>query len=145
VAELTLIRTLGGFQPADISKEAMKKFEIGLTYKAKITRPRSLKALARYWVLVQMILDNTDQFKSKEQLHSYLKIRAGHCTPIVAKSTGEVFLIADSIDFDTLDEGECEWLEIWKRIVDVVCADILPGIGAVELELEIQKLLGIAR
>jgi hypothetical protein len=141
VAELLLVRTFGGFQASD--KEALKKFELGKQYKAKITRPRSLKALARYWVLVQMILDNTDQFRSKEQLHSYLKIRAGHCTPIVAKSTGEVFLIADSIDFDTLDESE--WHEVWKRIVDVVCADILPGIGALELEFEIQKLLGIAR
>jgi hypothetical protein len=144
MAKLSLKRTLGGWSEADEpSKEIARKFVVGETYRAAIVKPRSHKTLARYWVLITMILDNTDQFKSKEQLHAYLKIRAGHCTPIVAQSSGEVFLVPDSIDYDTLSEDE--FAEVWSRVVDVVCQDILPAVTMPELEYEIQKLMGIAR
>ena len=143
MTRLFLKRTLNGWTEADdTSKAGARKFEVGKTYRAEIVRPRSLKSLHRYWALVQLILDNTDQFKSKEQLHDYLKIRAGHCTPIVAKSTGETFLVANSIDFDTLDESA--FAEVWSRIINVVCEDILPGISQDELVLEVQKLCGLA-
>ena len=143
MARLFLRRTLAGWSNADdASQEAARRFKVGETYKAEIVRPRSLKTLGRYWVLVQMIMDNTDMFPSKEVLHQYLKIRAGHATPIVAKSTGEIHLIANSIDFDTLDEGA--WQEVWGRICDVVMADIIPGLTRDEIELEVQRLVGAA-
>ena len=143
MAKLLLKRTLAGWSPADSDAvEEQKRFKIGETYRAEIVKPRSLKTLGRYWVLVQMILDNSTQFKSKESLHNYLKIRAGHCTPIVAKSTGEVFLIPDSIDFDTLDEAT--WQPVWSKVCDVVANDILPGITVDEINYEVQKLCGMA-
>jgi hypothetical protein len=144
VAKLSLKRTLNGWTEADdASKQTAKRFNVGEIYRAAIVKPRSHKSLARYWLLVEMILDNTDLFKSKEQLHLYLKLRAGHCTPITAKSSGEVFWIPDSIDYDTLSEDE--FAEIWKRVTQVVCEDIIPGLQLPELELEIQKLMGLAR
>src|SRR6185437_12305799 len=104
MAKMLLRKTLGGFQPADeMSVETAKRFKVGETYKADIVRPRSLKTLGRYWVLCQMILDNTDMFKSKEQVSDYLKIRTGHSTTIIAKSTGEMFHVANSISFDEMD------------------------------------------
>jgi hypothetical protein len=144
MAHLFLKKTLVGWAPADDEAVNLaRKFTLGEVYRAEIVKPRSVKALSRYWVLVQMILDNSEVFKGKRQLHDYLKIRAGHATPIVAKSTGEIYMVADSIDFDTL--GEDEFQEVWRRIVDVVAADILPGVTVPELEYEIQKLCGFAR
>ena len=143
MAQLHLKRTLSGFAAADeMSVETAKKFKVGEVYRAEVVKPRSRKTLARYWVLCQMILDNTELFRSKEQVSDYLKIRTGHSTSIVSKSTGEIFHVANSIDFDSMDEAE--FADLWHRVCDVVIEDILPGITQHEIEYEIQKLVGIA-
>lgn len=143
MAKLLLRKTLTGWAPGDeMSVETAKRFKVGETYRAEIVKPRSHKTLARYWVLCQMILDNTEMFRSKEQVSDYLKIRTGHSTSIVAKKTGEIFHVANSIDFDTLDEAQ--FADLWSRVCDVVTEDILPGITESEINYEVQKLVGIA-
>lgn len=143
MAQLYLKRTLNGFSPADdMSVETAKKFKVGDQYRAEIVKPRSRKTLGRYWVLCQLILDNTELFKSKEQVSDYLKIRTGHSTSIVSKSTGEIFHVANSIDFDSLDETQ--FADLWQRVCDVVVADVLPGITQSEIEYEIARIVGIA-
>lgn len=143
MAKLTLRRTLNGWAPADAdSQEAAKRFTVGECYRASIVRPRSLKSLARYWVLVDIIYHNTDQFGSKDEVHDYLKLRAGHCSLIASKSTGEIFKVPKSIDFDSLEESD--WQAVYRRITDAVLEDILPGINENELQYEIEKLCGVA-
>jgi hypothetical protein len=144
MARFLLRRTLSGWIEADdASRAAARKFNVGDTYKADIVKPRSLKALNRYWALVDIILDNTDMFKAKEQVSDYLKLASGHCSPFMQRSTGEVYLLPNSINFDSL--GEDEFQEVWSRIIDVVCKDILPGVTEDEINVEIQKLCGLAR
>lgn len=143
MARLQLKRTLNGFSPADdMSVETARRFKVGEIFKAEVVKPRSRKTLGRYWVLCQMILDNSDTFRSKEQVSDYLKIRTGHSTSIVSKSTGEIFHVANSIDFDSMCEAE--FAELWQRVCDVVVQDILPGITQHEIEYEIGKIIGIA-
>jgi hypothetical protein len=143
MAKILLKRTLNGWAEADDdSRDAARKFRVGETYKASIVRPRDMRSHRRYWGLVTLILENTDQFASKEIIHNYLKIRAGHCTTIVSKTTGEVFLVPNSIDFDTLDETAFQ--DVWRRVVDVVCQEILPGVTENEINYEIQKCCGLA-
>lgn len=143
MARILLRKTLNGFQPADdMSVEVAKRFKIGETYRAEVVKPRSRKTLGRYWVLCQMILDNTEMFRSKEQVSDYLKIRTGHSTSIVAKKTGEIFHVANSINFDEVDEAEFQ--DFWSRACDVVADDILPGITESEINYEVQKIVGLA-
>jgi hypothetical protein len=144
VAKLLLKRKLGGWEEADDeSREAARKFKVAETYRATIVKPRALVSLRRYWGLVNLVLHNTEQFESKDQLHQYLKLRARHATPIVSKTTGEVFMVPNSIDFDTLDETQFQ--EVWSRVIDVVCEEILPGITEDEINLELQRYMGLAR
>jgi hypothetical protein len=143
MARMYLKRVLSGFVPADeMSIETAKRYTVGETFRAEVVKPRSRKTLGRYWVLCQMILDNTEMFRSKEQVSDYLKIRTGHSTPIVAAKTGEIFQVANSIDFDTLDETQFQ--DFWSRACDVVVEDLLPGITESELNYEVQKIVGIA-
>lgn len=143
MAKLLLKRTLNGWAEADDdSKTLARKYVVGQTYRATIVKPRELVALRRYWGLVTLILDNSEQFTSKDQIHSYLKLRAGHCTTIVSKTTGEVFLVPNSIDFDSLDE--LQFQEVWSKVVDVVVQEILPGVTKADLNYEIQKCCRIA-
>lgn len=139
-----LVRTLAGWSPAD--DEAVRisrRWSVGETTTVDLKKSRNYKSLKRYWKLCEVVFNNSQQFKSKEQVHQFLKIKAGHATQIVAKSTGEVFYLADSIDYDTIDD-EVQFQEIWRRVVDVVCEDILPGISRDELEYEVLKLCGLA-
>jgi hypothetical protein len=141
--QLHLKKTLTGFSLADeMSVENAKRFKVGEVYRADVVKPRSRKTLGRWWVLCQMILDNSELFRSKEMVSDYLKIRAGHSTSIVSKSTGEIFHVANSIDFDSLDETQFQ--DLWQRVCDVVVADVLPGITQHEIEYEIQKIVGLA-
>lgn len=144
MARLYLKKTLSGFTPADdMSVELSKKYKVGEVYRGEIVKPRSTRTLGRYWVLCQMILDNSETFKTKEQVSEYLKIRTGNSTSIVSKSTGEIFHVANSIDFDSLDETE--FAAFWQRVCDVVVTDILPGVTQMDIETEIQKIIGLAR
>lgn len=143
MAKLLLKKTLTGWANADDSSlETSKRYKLGEVYKAEIVKPRSRKTLGRYWVLCEMILDNSEVFRSKEQVSDYLKIRTGHSTSIMAQKTGEMFHLANSIDFDSLDEAE--FADLWQRVCDVVVEDILPGITQSEIEYEMQKIVGLA-
>jgi hypothetical protein len=143
MARLLLRRTLSGFVPDDeASAELARKFAVNETYKAEVTKPRNLKMHRRYWALVTMVFHNCDQFKSVEQCHQYLKLRAGHSTTVVSKTTGEVYLVPDSIAFDKLDDTGFQ--EFWNKIVGVICEEIIPGLSADDLQLELEKLCGLA-
>jgi hypothetical protein len=141
--DLTLIRTLHGVSAGDdFAKDYLRRWPIGEARRANVRRPRALKSLRRYWALVNLVYQNSEQFKSTDSVHAFLKIKAGHCTPIVAKSSGEVFLIPDSISFDTLDEQAFN--DVWNRVVQVVSEDIL-GTGVPEIEAEIERIVGFRR
>jgi len=142
--KVNLTRTLTGWVPADEEAwRVTRRWEVGEIATPDLKKARDKKSLARYWVLVQIVFDNSGQFKTKDQLHDYFKRKAGHVIQIVEKSTGAIFEIADSIDYDTLDEAA--FMEVWRCVVDVVCMEILPGLTEAELELEIMKICGLAR
>ncbi len=142
MARIFLTRTLSGMSAADEeAREHLLKYKLGDVLAADIVKPREHKSLRRYWALIKIVQENSDRFASRELLHNYLKIRAGHCTPITS-ADGEIFKIADSIDYASLDENG--FMEVWRRITDVVLQEILPGITGADLELEIQRICGVA-
>ncbi len=143
MGDLYLKRTLSGFSAADESTaEAIRSYKLGETYRATVVKPRNLKNHRRWWALCNLIYQNTDQYKSVDQVHDHLKILAGHCTQIVSKSTGEVYLVADSISFGSLDEAQFQ--EVFGRAVKAVSEHILPGIEVDAVQYEIEKLIGVA-
>lgn len=141
--KVTLARTLSGWMPSDDEAiRVSRRWGAGETVVVDLKKPRVYKSLKRYRALVKLVFQNCEKFKSEDQVHQYLKIRAGHCTQIVSEKTGEIFAVADSVDYDTLDEPEFQ--ELWRRVVDVVCEEIIPGITEPELELELHKCMGLA-
>lgn len=141
--KISLSRTLTGWAPAD--DEALRvsrHWKPGESVVVDMKRPRQHRTLRRYWGLCKLILQNSEDFRSVTQVSDYLKLRAGHCSSIASESTGEVFQIPDSIDYDSLDEPEFQ--EVWRRVVDVVCEDFLPGMTMPEVEHEVLKCCGLA-
>ena len=143
MSSIVMIRTLSGLAPTDDKgRRILRSMEIGQSVVVGIHLKRLYKSLGRWWLLCQLVADNCEEFKSKEMVSDFLKIKAGHCSQIVSKSTGEVYLIADSIAFSRLDEGEFE--DVWRRAVKAVCEDIMPSVTDVEIENEIGRLIGYA-
>lgn len=142
--KISLARTLSGWTPADDeAARVSRRWNVGETAVVDLKKSRNYQSLKRYWKLCEVVFNNCRDFKSKEQIHQFLKIKAGHATQFVSKSTGEVYLLADSIDYDTI-EDEAEFQELWRRVIDVVCEEIIPGIDRWELENEVLKLCGLA-
>lgn len=143
MAEVYLRRTLSGFVPDDEASAAIVKgYRLNEVYRANVVKPRSLKNHRRWWALCSLIYQNSDQYKSAEQVHDHLKILAGHCTQIVSKTTGEVYLVADSIAFGRLDEAQFQ--DVFGRAIKAVAEHILPGIQIDEVSLEIERICGLA-
>lgn len=143
MTSVAMTRTISGLAPADDEGRAiLRRIKPGQTVVVDIHRRRSNKSLARWWLLCQLIADNSEQIKSKEQASDVLKIMCGHCTSIVSKSTGEVYQIADSIAFSRLSEDEFQ--DVWRRAVKAVTEHILPGVTDAQIEVEILQLIGAA-
>lgn len=141
--ELQLTRTLSGCSPGDdFARGYFQRWPLGETRKANVRKPRAHKSLKRWWGLCNLVHANSDQFRSPDMVHDWLKIRAGHCVSIVSKSTGETWLMADSISYDAI-EDEADFQDIWKRAVKAVSEEIL-GTGIPEIEAEIMRCCGMA-
>lgn len=139
MTELLMRRTLGGLAPDDeASTSALRRIKAGEVVKVELVRPRSHRNLRRWWALMGLIHQNSEQFKSPEQAHDYVKILAGHCSQIVSQSTGEVYLVADSISFGRM--GEDEFQQVWMRAKDAVREHILPAVEIATIENEIAQL-----
>lgn len=142
MAAVTLVRTLTGLAPADDAAAAViKRWNLGEHVRADIRKPRAHRSLRRWWALCNLVYQNSEQFASPELVHQFLKIRAGHAIEIVSKATGEVYLLADSINYERLSEDE--FMDVWNRAVKVVAEDIL-GTGVPEIEAEIARCIGLA-
>jgi len=140
--KVALARTLSGWAPGDDEAiRVSRRWEPGEIAIVDLKKSRVYKSLKRYQALLTLVFENSRQFKSRDQVHQYLKIRAGHATRIESAS-GEAFFVADSIDYDTLDETEFQ--EVWRRVIDVVCEDVLPGVTESQIELELLKCMGLA-
>lgn len=143
MAEIYLRRTLSGFVAADeASQDAMRTYRLNETYRANVVKPRNLTNHRRYWALVNLVYQNSEGYKSTDHLHQHLKILAGCCSPVVSKSTGEQYLIADSISFGAMDETQ--FWDFWQRCIAAVCEHILPGIEVDAVAHEVEKLCGLA-
>lgn len=137
---IRLTKTLSGWAAAnDFSREHHRKAKFDVEYGAEIVKPREGVNLRKWWALCNLVYENFEKYKSPDQVHQHLKILCGHCTELVSKSTGEVYHIADSIDYATLDESE--FMEVFNRAVAAVCEHILPGVTSRNVEHEIMRLL----
>lgn len=138
---ISMTRTLSGLTPADdAASDVLRRIALGEVVTVDVRKPRSHKRLRRWFALCNLLYQNCEQFKSPDMAHQWLKIMAGHCTQIVSQSTGEVYLVADSIAFSRLDETEFQ--AVWDRACKAVAEHLLPEIEQATLENEIARIIG---
>lgn len=135
----------GSFIPAcEVSERLAKRISINELIEVDwVSRnTRSVQWNKRYRALLQLIHANSEQFKSDDDVHMWLKLRTHLYDAVIELPDGGKAYLVKSIAFDSMTADE--WSAWWTRAVDVVMQDILPSVKRSEAEYEIEKAAGLA-
>ncbi len=103
---------------------------VGETIIASIRRARSVSHHRLYWGMLGAVVDATGRWKSKDELHRWVKFRLDLYD--AAEFDGKIFLEWKSTDFTNMDQSE------FKEFFDLAIAEIAmeTGIDPVDLRKE---------
>lgn len=133
-------KTLNGLAPADVAgEEALRKVKLGDFVTVEVKKPRNGKHHRLYWALVGIVHHNQDRYETTEQLHSALKIAAGHYE-LLTMPNGNEYKIPKSIKFDSMDQ--VEFSQFYDRVCDLVAKHFLPGVNVEDLKAEVEQMIG---
>ena len=78
--EVRFTRTLRGLEPADDeAREALKLWKLGATIKGVFSQTKEINPHRRYFFgMVQLVLDNSDLFGSKQEAEDSIKLSVGY-------------------------------------------------------------------
>ena len=105
--------------PSDI--EALENIKQGQLVTVELKRSRNLKFHAKFFALIQIVVDNTDYLNSEEVLH-LLKLKLGHYDTIV-NTNGKYIYKPKSISFGKMDQDTFN--RFYNLSVDVILRDFL--------------------
>lgn len=142
-----------GFLPAsEDAQRVHQRMTQGEIAWVKVLRIRDPVAHRRYWQLMTKCAENCERIElpygavmhihNKDDVHTAIKLCTGHCTTIFDALGKPAFLIPKSTNYEEMTADE--WSEYWPRVLDVIQAQILPGVSMPEMELEIMKCMGLA-
>lgn len=120
--ELLFTRTLRGLEPADDEcREKVKAWKIGREIRGEFVATRE-NPHRRYWYgMVQLVLDNTDLFASKEACADSIKLSVGHVEQAQVYRNGQwsITRTPKTVKGNALDD--LEWADLNRRTERFVC------------------------
>lgn len=152
--KIELFRRGQGFLPASEDAERVRnRMEQGEITWVKVLRIRDLVSHRRYWKLMTLCAENCERIElpyggvmkihNKNDVHTAIKLCTGLVDTIFDAFGKPAFQIPKSTSYEEMTADE--WDEYWPRVLDVVQAQVLPGVSIPEIELDIQKCMGFAR
>ena len=119
--------------------EVLKNYHINQIVSVGVTgvkKQRSYLQIKFWWAMCRMVLENNDNFKSKEAVSSYVKIKIGYIAHYV-EVNGAMHLIPGSISYEKMEHMEmCGLMD--KAITEF---GVLVGMTPEEMEEVYQKEL----
>jgi hypothetical protein len=140
-----LAKSATGFKPAcEVSEKAFRKMDRDelLECDIKSRNTRSVAWHRRYWALCRLCYQNSEQFKSEDDVHWYLKCETHTFDKVIQLESGERIYFVKSIAFDQMTADE--WAVFWKKALDVLYRNVIPGIDRDEALAEIDRCAGMA-
>lgn len=143
--ELILIRQGQKFLPRDqVSWDTMMTIKSGVDVMAKVWRPRHLKQHKFMIGICRLVLENSDRFKTVDDVLRELKILTEHfdLQERVNMNTGEVthFLVLKSLSFYAMDQiAFSEWFHL--KAMPAILTHLLPGVREEELLSMMKEVL----
>jgi len=131
--DVYLTKTLTGLKPLDEeSEEALKRFKIGETIKAKVSKPRNYKFHKKYYSLLKLVLENQDQYITIEELLIAIKLKL-KMYDVRMSIDNKPFPVLHSISFAKMDE--LEFGKFYSKTLDILSCFI--GVDSQDLENEL--------
>jgi hypothetical protein len=132
---LYLLNTSSGLKPLyDEDADEKRKLKLGETYRATIVHPRNILFHRKFFALIKLGFENSKMVEhsrlasetnekvipmTQESYRKFALIKSGFAN--VYQTTKGVFVEAQSISFDSMDEGQ--FSEVYSKCLDFVIKD----------------------
>lgn len=135
--ELYVVKTINGLlKPAfEEDKEKFAQFPKDGYFEIKYTKRRNVKLHRKFFALLKIAYENQSDYRLMEDLRRDLIITSGHYEEVLNAITGEVYKIAKSISFNSMDETEFSL--IYEDVKNVIIRWL--GVSNEDLETELQQ------
>jgi len=139
MTKILMVKKLSALYPVDEAGEAViRKFGLGEIVSVDVTRPRNVAFHRKFFMLLQIILQNQEHYKSIDDLLEVCKLATGHCHTIQTKALGDV-KITDSISFAKMDNNSFN--SFYERAIQWVIMEVIPGLDRHDLDEEVRAQL----
>lgn len=123
----------------DDTVELMQGVKTGEILSVEYKRPRNYKFLKKFMALVQLVFENQDKYKTKEDLLVEIKLQVGHYEEHITLG-GKVTYQPKSMSFSRMDE--LEFGVFYNKVLDVVLKHFLLEMEKDEIEYMVDQVVG---
>lgn len=120
----------------DAGKDVLAKVKLGSVVMVEYKRPRNVAHHRKFWALISLIYQNQTRYKSPEDLCDAIKVYVGH-SKVLRMTDGREVHTPLSIAFHAMDQASFDGF--YDKVVDVVCAEIIPGLDREDLRRELME------
>ena len=114
------------FKPqSEYDHQLVAHLKAGSRVRLDVTEFRSLPRNSYYWVILQVVVENSECFATKEALHKTLLLACGVVEPIIDLD-GEIVMAPASTAFDKMPEGEFK--AYFDKAMQLISQRIIPGL-----------------
>lgn len=130
---MTWRRTEGGLAPSsERAERALKRLEIGEECVVDLRIPRNLKHTRKFFSLLRIVQDNSEDFASVEAVLLAICAALGRGEWVTIPKATRPLFVRESIAFESMDQDEFD--RFYRDAVQVVLSYFLPGLDADQLE-----------
>ena len=121
--ELLFKRTLRGIEPANEEcTEALKLWKLGATIKGVFSQTKEINPHRRYFFgMVQLVLDNSDLFGSKQEAEDSIKLSVGYVDQAQEYKNGQWHIRRTPKTVAGKAMNEVQWREFNRNVERLIC------------------------
>jgi hypothetical protein len=128
--------------PADpMAAEDIERLSPSKALMVEVKQPRSLPQHRLLFALLRKVTDNMDGV-TENALLSWLKVKLGYIEHMPL-GFGRSYAAPASISFAAMSQPD--FREFFDRAVDLICAEVIPGLDKPALLREVNKMLSVGK
>jgi len=118
--KVQVVKTINGIiKPAyDSDFECFKKMPANEVFEIEYKKQRNVKFHRKFFALLKLAYENQSDYRLMEDLRRDLLITSGNYEEVVNRITGEVYKIAKSISFSSMDE--IQFNEVYESVKNII-------------------------
>jgi hypothetical protein len=138
-------KTISGWKPADEqSSKYWRKGSLGDVYRFEIKRirdQRNWRHLQKYWVMLEVVTENQEKYKTKEQLHEAIKWELG-IVETRRTMQGHMYQVVGSVVMAAMDQET--FSRFYSDAIGLILKYVLTGTTEQELNERVMEVLSFA-